>query len=360
LQNLYARIRADFESNTFKVKIIPRIVPEYARPRKNEDAYRLLEKTGARLVVWGDADYTHESQAKKVVVKPIRFSYAVPSKFAPDIAKDLTRLLRSKNWEVIEGSASSRISFSGDIGEVSYYLIGLMFLFQERFDQASDLLKEIFLTLRSAENITDAQRDILATSEVLLCKIIERRWLRLELWPGSETIKNDLPKATKLIDEQKLLGFSFGVEMLEAQMCIHRNDIVGAKRHLADASKLGAGSAPFLLSSAFMSFYEKGIQRGVDLLNRGLKSELMNDQLMLLARWYEQTMKVQPEKVFLNIPLGLIYFHAGNYMPAKECFEASIDFNRNNPFFTKRIAYMIDKKMESIERKLVQDRRILK
>jgi hypothetical protein len=77
----------------------------------------------------------------------------------------------------------------------------------------------------------------------------------------------------------------------------------------------------------------------------------VSEELTLISEWCENELKLNPEKGFMNFPLGMIYFEVRNLIPARECFQKAIQyFDGKETRIAAKVFYHSDKRIKKIDK----------
>ncbi len=330
LLKLYKKIHLllnteDFETSQVKI----RLVPDFLVPNKESQAHKLRSKFNAKLIVWGNVDRgNHLSEAQTVFV-PIYFSYSlphIPSEQAIKINQDFNRVLASRRWIINENNnILDREYVAQNLEEVALYIIGTVLFFAKKRKQSLEVLKRVLKKYETKVIQTFEDKIAITNLKTQLFYLFKAEILTLNFAPRSKTIEKDIQVAQELIVEMNDTGHKVTSLLLEGQVAFARGNLGLAISKVKEAQLLAPKDSASYFSLAFLYFFKGDLPNGWIWLKRSRsvteKSKIM-EQVPTISVWYEDTLKVYPEKYWIHFPLGIIYFeYLKEFKIAKESLE---------------------------------------
>jgi len=358
--NLEIIITAEKLKTLIKVKFLPnRFTSE---PLNKKEAHKLQDKTGAELIIWGNVDQGNINSEPHIIFSPISFSYKMPlpKKETGMLNENFTNLLKQKNWRIRERwNALDRKYIAKNIEEISLYIIGLILGFSLKDDKekAIEILKKALAKFKNKQ--FQSRDDEIAIDNILVAADFNFRIqiAALELWPSNSFIKQHIKRAKRIIKEMKkikeLAPYSY---VFETVVAFADNNFPRAKRKAQQAYSFSPNDPTTSFGMAFISYYEGNLQDGYKYLFQALQQKIdriVGSQRLSIIRWYGEIIEKEPQKTYLNFPLGIINFDLiKEKIVAKECLKEFVQEykNKKDNKIIRSMLYQAKKRLNKINR----------
>ncbi|MBX4211273.1 MAG: hypothetical protein KW806_00520 [Candidatus Yanofskybacteria bacterium] len=324
---LSRKLQSILYKESLKTRVVLRFLPSRLVPKNEKDAHNIKEKTNAQLIIWGDVDAGNFEDEKQTIFKPIYFSYRIhlPKDKVDILNKNFNALLGQRKWIISErNNVVQREYLATNLEEIAFYVIGLVLYFANDSEKALELLVATLKKYENKESLSDNDKIAIYNIRIVISFIFTEKINFLELWPNSVNKESHLKLAEEFVKQLTDLNMFGPVKMLSAIISFHNNKIDEAIK-LSEESEIYTSiddPAP-KLSQAFLYFYKEDIVNGFRKLQKAIKSnELMGvgNQSVSLIRWYEDLIHLNPDRKYLNYPLGILYYElSGDKILAKEC-----------------------------------------
>lgn len=313
LLNLSKKLDANIIAEGFSGKVVIRHVPSRLIPKKEKQAHSLRKNYDAKLIIWGNVDRGNINNEPHTIFIPIFFSYSMRLPFdkLKSLNKNITNLLGQHKWIISDrNNAIDRIYLAENIEGISLYIIGLTLFFAREWDYAISLLSRILKKYKLKQNYSYDDKVAIANIKLVIFEVYKFKVKDLELWPGSEKLQESIKQANILSGEMEELGFKAQSLLTRAQVAFAEKDLPKAKNLCKEALQYAYDDPAPSFSLAFLSYYEGGLKDGFKYLDQAQKKNAfkIGDQLVSIARWYIEALNEDPKKIYLNFPLGIIYY----------------------------------------------------
>lgn len=351
LSILSDKLNVIVDAEEFKTKINIKLLPNRLSPKKREDAYSLLRKFGADLIIWGFFEKGNHQSRNVTVLNPIMFSYQLPNFLS--INKNISSLLKQKSWVITnENNIFERDYIANNIEEISLYIIGLELFFFGDFVKAMDILSRVLLKYKSRTPLAHCDRVAINNIKQVIFYIFSEKTRELELWPGSCKRLKHIITAKKMILEMENCSMKEETLLIKSQVAFAENNLLDAKKYIDDCIQFFPNDPASFFSKAFILYYNGDIKNGYAAIMKAvsLNPIYIGEQLVLISIWYEEALKENSQKVYLNFPMGVIYQIQGNYLLSEKCFEEILHLYQNDESkIAKKMFYYSKKSLKKIK-----------
>ena len=244
-----------------------------------------------------------------------------------------------------------------NLEEITLYFVGTVILFSKRNDEAFEILRQV-LNKYLAKNIKSIEDNIAIRNLIsFLDKIYADRAMELELYPCCKKKEENILKAGALIqDFQGIVSFELHNLLIESQIKFAEGNLSKSKSVLKDIYNRDKTSSAGCFSLAFLYYYEGDIVKGWDCLKLALSKKhtaRLSQESVIIARWYEEALKEDRTKDYLNFPLAIIYYElVGDFKDAEESFNYVVKkYKNSSEKICKTMVWISEKYLKKIKRK---------
>ncbi len=323
---------ANRENVSHTIKI--RILPDRLCPKNKDAAYSLRDKYKSDLIIWGDIEHGNMNGKAHTAFSNTCFSYALPltQENTQKFTNNLSRILKKSKWLIRESeNLNDRNTLVRNLEKFSSYIIGFAYCRKDPNIALSFLKKSFFDFKKEAQDIDNAVA--ISNLRTIILDILSWRNKQLELWPSSKILPKEVEKCKQIIAEFESVGLDTEANNTKAVMYVAAGELGLAKNALAQISnKVIKKDASISFNYAYIFYSEGNIIEGTRFLLRSIKILKQNSSNLIeqspnLARWYQDQLQTYPEKIYLNFPLGIIYYDLmGDKKLAKDCLKIALDY----------------------------------
>jgi tetratricopeptide (TPR) repeat protein len=358
LLNLSKKLDANIIAEGFSGKVVIRHVPSRLIPKEEKEAHSLRKNYDAKLIIWGNVDRGNINNEPHTIFIPIFFSYSMRLPFdkLKSLNKNMTNLLGQHKWIISDrNNAIDRIYLAANIEGISLYIIGLTLFFAQKFDDAISLLSRVLKKYESKQVLSYNDRIAITNIQLVIFEIYKSRAKDLKLWSGSKKLEENIKQANTLTEEMQGLGFNASSLITGAQAAFAKKDFPKAKMLCNEALKYDYDDPAPLFSLAFLSYYNEELEDGYKYLKQAKEKNAfkIGDQLIIIARFYIEALNEDPTKIYLNFPLGIIYYDLiKDKILAVDCLQTFVDkYKEDKRKIVIKMLYQAEKRLEKNLRK---------
>jgi len=358
LLNLSKKLDANIIAEDFSGKVVIRHVPSRLIPKEEKEAHSLRKNYDAKLIIWGNVDRGNINNEPHIIFIPIFFSYSMRLPFdkLKSLNKNITNLLGQHKWIISDrNNAIDRIYLAENIKGISLYIIGLTLFFAQKFDDAILLLSRALKKYKSKRILSYNDKIAITNIQFVIFEIYRSRAKDLKLWSGSKKLEDNIKKANALSEEMQGLGFDAGSLITGAQAAFAKKDFPMAKILCNEALKYDYNDPAPLFSLAFLFYYNGELEDGYKYLKQAKEKNAfkIGDQLITIARFYIEALNEDPTKIYLNFPLGIIYYDLiKDKILAVDYLQTFVDkYKKDKRKIVIKMLYQAEKRLEKNLRK---------
>jgi len=361
LNKIHERIKQLIDENNFKTKISIRIVPDWLTPKNEYSAHKIRKKFRSKLIIWGNVDMGNISSDKCTVFVPIYFSYDIclPPDKAAIINSGFNSVLANRKWIISEkNNIFDREFLLSNLEEISLYFVGTVLLFSNMNDEAFEILG-LVLKKYSQKNPQSTDDAIAIRNLIIfLDRIFYDRIKIIDLYPNCRRKDENIKRSVSVINDFKdIIGFNLSVLLIESQVKFAEGNIPKAKSLLKDVYQKDLNNSAPCFSLAFLYFYEGDLNKGWHWLKLALSKRRtfrLGIDSVRIVRWYEESLREDSSKDFLNFPMAMIYYEIiGDYKSAEESFEITLKkYKNSSEKIHQNIVWLSQKYLKKIKKRV--------
>lgn len=346
-------IKSEKIDGTVKIKVLPdRLCPD-----NEKSAHNLRDKYSADLIIWGNVNYGNINNNKHTAFLPILFSYSL--RLTPDninkFNNNLNKILNKDKWMISEGNdLFDRNNLVNNLEKISLYIISFVYC-GKNTDTAIYFLKKSLKEFQHKS--TNDEEYLIAKTNILyaLSNIFNFKTTQLELWSSSGNIDVEIEKAKKIILELEELNLKIALHNLKAILYTVTKEYDLAKESLDQIpSQITKKDSALLFNYSYIFYTKQDVINGTQYLLKSMRCNFfkLSRQSPTLSRWYEDQLVIEPHKIYLNFPLGIIYNDLmRDKILAKDCLEKSLKYaleHKNENRVYAQIEYESEKRLKKI------------
>lgn len=352
------------ENVSDKVKI--KVFPDRLTPLTEKDAHALRDKYKASLIIWGKISYGNNKNKGQTNFIPILFSYKLGLTQENNIKfnKNLNIILNKQKWIISDGdNLIDRDYLVRNLESFSLYIIGFVY-YGINIDKSYIFLKRSLAVFsrKYQESLDDDYKIAQINIIISLNNILVFKMQNLELWPTSKNISSEIKKAEDILVDLKELNINKQYFNLQAILYILKGEFDSGLESLNNISELEQKGDPAVsFNKAYILYLRELVPEATKYFSFSLKKnfKLLSNQSPTLARWYEDELSKNTSKLYLNFPLGIIYFDLmKDKVLAKGCLEKALQYvliksneynTKNEKRWNRYIEYQCTKRLKKIE-----------
>ncbi|MBU1046391.1 hypothetical protein KKH36_01250 [Patescibacteria group bacterium] len=360
IEALEGRVEKNVKREHLEGEIFVGRLKKHQHPKDENKAYSILKKTGYSLLIWGDIESGKNNNEEEIHFVPIRFSYNlnINKEGLESFNKNLGNLLSEQRWTIRDkNNITDRSTLAENIEGLSLYVIGVSLYHSKRDEHALIILKKARVFFISKKKLTINCIIALKSIELMINDIFNEKLFCLNLSPYRDGIDDIKESLEFILGEFKELGFFVNFYLVKGITKFILRDIDGSIEEITNSKNNTnrKDPAPYL-NLAFVYYYSKDTANGLDNLLLAIKNNLleMGKQSITIVKWYEEVLDKEPEKTYLKLPLGILYYDlvGDKSLAEKNLMEYVLEYKnkKNQTREIERSIYEASKRLKKIRR----------